>query len=132
MRRLILAPLFGALFLVGCGPAPSPAVTAIPAQTKSPNPAVVGPSTQPASPSASPSSPAPGAPSPGPSSPPSRAVGYAPYELSAQDPPVPRRTIRSPADCAFTPSQYLRDICVLTLEPDWRTIEQPTDPAQTP
>ena len=76
--------------------------------------------------------PSPSAPGPSPdaSASPSAAADV-PYRISVvtlPDSPGPVRTIAKPSDCTEMPTDWLAQICSLTLRPDWQSIIGSTDP----
>jgi hypothetical protein len=75
-------------------------------------------------------SPSPDASTSSPTTSPSAAANV-PYRISVQTLPGstgPTTTISQPSDCALMPSDWLLQICALTLRPDWQSIIAPTDP----
>ena len=59
------------------------------------------------------------------------AAANVPYRISVQTLPGsagPTTTISAPSDCDAMPSDWLRQICTLTLRPDWQSIIASTDP----
>lgn len=59
------------------------------------------------------------------------AAAYMPYRVSVQTlpgSPGPTTTISRPSDCNAMPSDWLLQICALTLRPDWQSIIASTDP----
>jgi hypothetical protein len=59
------------------------------------------------------------------------AAADRPFRVSVQTLPGsagPTMTISEPSDCDAMPSDWLRQICALTLRPDWQSIIAPADP----
>lgn len=66
-----------------------------------------------------PATPATIAPSPTPTAA-SSSAGYTPYQLAEGYGPT--MTIRTPADCTFLVDDWLRQLCILTLASEWKSI----------
>lgn len=59
------------------------------------------------------------------------AAAFVPYQVSIRTLPNsagPATTISRPSDCTVMPSDWLLQICALTLRPEWQSIIASTDP----